>query len=104
MYINDNWMREIEYVVTHFDAERVEKVMDALDIRWYGYYGVPEQHEIKFELRNAIIATVRDMVKSGQECLFVVTRGFSIEVSRFFETEKLYIRVFFIVSESENYD
>lgn len=97
------WYKDIEEVITHFNAERVHKVMRALDWVWHDYDGIPAEHEIKYELKNLILDCANRMLEDGRESFIMMTRGFSVETKRYFDDDKLYINVSFEVVTFDNH-
>lgn len=96
------WKEQIEYIVTHFDADRVHTVMVALNWKWFDVVGIPEPHIIKLHLRELIESCISNMVDSGVGEYTVSTRGLSVTTNRYFDDDKLYIRASFNVTECNN--
>ena len=101
--MNKYWNIEIERVVSEFDADKVNRVMELLNWQWHDYTGIPDTAQIRYELRHLIIDAVNRMVNEGKDKYSIRTRGFKVETNRYWDTEKLFITVSFEIAWSDNY-
>ena len=67
------------------------------------YTGIPDSAQIRYELRHLIIDAVNRMVNEGKDKYTIRTRGFKVEVNRYWDTEKLFITVSFEIAWSDNF-
>ena len=101
--MNKYWNIEIERVVSEFDADKVNRVMELLNWQWHDYTGIPDTAQIRYELRHLIIDAVNRMVNEGKDKYSIRTRGFKVETNRYWDTEKLFITVSFEIAWSDNF-
>jgi hypothetical protein len=97
------WLIEIEGVVSYFDADKVSMIMERLNWYWHDYKKIPTPSEIRYELRHLIIDAANRMVNEGKDKYTIRTRGFRVEVNRYWDTDKLFITVSFEIAWSDNF-
>lgn len=99
-----DWLIDIESVVTYFDADKVNKVMELLNWKWHDYKKIPTEYEIRYELRHLIIDAANRMVNDGKHKYSIRTRGFRVEVNRYWDTDKLFITASFDIAWTDNWE
>ena len=102
---------EIEDIIDEFDFEEVHKVMEFLDWTWFDAGdanggSVPRIAELRKKARKllneAADSVLRNNELPAESC--IATGGFRATAHRYGDTDKIYFRLSFELSEWDNYD
>lgn len=106
MYSSKQVDEDIDTIMREFDWNRVQRAMLALDWRWFGDNEVPTIAKLRQcarrLLEEAVTVTLNHQKKKAE--FITGTGGFRAEARRYKDSDKIYLRLSFNVSEWDNYE
>ena len=98
----NDYQEDIDYILDNFDFEKVKKVMDALE---WKYWDSEEDTVSIYELRRMARSLMKDVYNASDSYhCFLGSGGFEVERWMYPGDTKKYFRLKFVVTEWNNAD
>ena len=101
---------EIEDILDCFDFERVKKVMDFLEWKWASLNDVPEIWDLRKCARNLLTIVCEGVMSKAKNNpdetaeYYTATGGFHAEATIYPDESKVYLKIFFVISDWDNFN
>jgi hypothetical protein len=102
----NQYEKDIDNIMEHFDFEKVYKVMMFLEWKWVTNSGlrVPDIQEIKTFARDLMTKAVNEMISYDTNEYHTATGGFEVCLNKNKENGKINIQLSFVLSQWDNWD
>lgn len=100
--VPDSVLKQIEYVLNGFDFIKVNKVMEYLDWQWYGA-GVPSVYELTKQSEYLLLRVYWLCFKSEDKSIPQCCASGGFKATCFYEDNKFWFELEFIINSSDNY-